>query len=153
MADRTPTRFNRLQAGENLNTPAAGHVEAFGETLLSQQVTLSAGNTAGNPATFQIAGIFQTDSVKFSHTSALTTTSALAVKVGTSADVTAYHEFAVSAGSGNAIVNASPASARVSDWISTGSAAATTTVQVVHSAASVRADLSAQVTFNYFLRG
>ena len=153
MSDRTPTRFNRLQAGDQV-TSAAGDIEAFGETVLSQQVTLTAANTANNPATFAITGIFQTDKIKLSHTSALTTSSALAVRVGLGSDVTAYADLSVSAGAANEIqVVDTPATSRTADWISTGSAAATTTVQCVHSAASVRADLSAQVTFNYIVRG
>ena len=122
--------------------------------MLSQRISLDATNTAGNPATFQIAGTFQTDKVKLSHTSALTTTSALAVRVGLASDVTAYADLSVSAGAANEIqVVDTPATTRTANWINTGSAAAVTTVQVVHSAASVRADLSAQVTFNYILRG
>ena len=154
MADRTPTRYGRLQAGDQL-TSAAGDIDAFGEARLSQQVTVTAANSASNPATFVITGQFQVDSLRRSHTSALTTTSALTIKVGLSSDVSAFHNFTVSAGGANemATISDPTVTARVPDWISVGSAAAATTVQVIQSAASVRADLSAQITFNYIVRG
>ena len=153
MADRTPTRYGRLQAGDQV-TSAAGDIEAFGEVVLSQQVDLTAANTASNPATFAIVGQFQTDKIKLSNTSVLSTTSALVVRVGTSADVSAFWDTSVSAGAApNVGVVNSPSSTRALDWIATGSAAGVTTVQCFHSAASVAATLCAQVTFNYIVRG
>lgn len=155
MADRTPTRFGRLQAGDTHSTTAAGITENFGDVVLSQKVTLTAANTANNPATLEIHGIYDVESVSLTHEAVLSTTSALAIRVGISADTSAYHEFTVSAGEGaeQVTVNAAAVTSRVSSWRENGSAAAITTVQVAHSAASVAAALSAQVTFNYVVRG
>ena len=63
MADRTPTRFNRLQTGDHVSSTAAGHVEAFGDALISQKIDVTAANTAGNPATFTITGVFDVENI------------------------------------------------------------------------------------------
>ena len=151
--DRTPTRFSRVAAGDQRDESGASAVSNYGDVVNSVRMVLS--KVTATPQKHIIRGEFEMLRGSVQVVGTAPNASAKTVNVGTDATGARFAAVTVSAGAENETFAITPASGALADWISTGSAAAVTTVAVQYTDVSGldASDTSiTYVTFDYAVR-
>jgi hypothetical protein len=139
------TRFSRVGAGDVRDSNGVADVR------VSQRMTLTATNTVANAAKFVVRGEFEIADIITVVQSALNA-SAKTINIGTDTSATRFVAQAISAGAANERFTATPASADVAAWRTTGSAQGVTTVAAYFTDVSGLSN-SAYLTIDYYVRG
>jgi hypothetical protein len=153
MADRNPTKHSRIAAGDHRDETGASAVSNYGDMVNSVRMVLS--KVTSTPQKHVIRGEFEMLRGNVTVVGTAPNASAKTVNIGTDATGARFAAVTVSAGSENEIFAITPGSAAMPDWMSTGSAAATTTVAVVYTDTSgLHADDTSitYVTIDYAVR-
>ena len=153
MADRNPTHYSRLASGDPRDESGASAVSNYGDMVNSVRMILS--KVTATPQKHIIRGEFEMLRGNVQVVGTAPNASAKTVNVGTDATGARFAAVTVSAGAENETFAIIPASGALADWISTGSANATTTVAVQYTDVSGldASDTSiTYVTFDYAVR-
>lgn len=153
MSDRTPTHLSRVASGDIRDESGASAVSNYGDMVNSVRMILS--KVTATPQKHIIRGEFEMLRGAVQVVGTAPNASAKTVNVGTDATGARFAAVTVSAGAENETFTITPASGALADWISTGSANATTTVAVQYTDVS-GLDASetsiTYVTFDYAVR-
>lgn len=153
MADRNPTKYSRIAAGDHRDESGASAVSNYGDMVNSVQMILS--KVTSTPQKHIIRGNFEMLRGNVTVVGTAPNASAKTVNVGTDATAARFAAVTVSAGGENEIFAITPASAALPDWMSTGSAASVTTVAALYTDVSgLHADDTSitYVTIDYAVR-
>lgn len=128
MADRNPTKYSRIASGDPRDEVGASAISNYGDMVNTVRMILS--KVSSTPQKHIIRGEFEMLRGNVTVVGTAPNASAKTVNVGTDATGARFAAVTVSAGAENEVFAVTPASGALADWMSTGSAAAVTTVAV-----------------------